>query len=155
MSHNTTATLRCTLCYTEFSLEEVEDTERCPECFTEVPPHKIAQDVTLTINWQELRALCIPAMRWYRSASKSAVSDDIIRTLEAILGRLYTHRPDGSGALTLEDEMEEAVTKSEGGAKQLAASSSLDPEDEFDIDEDEDYLNIDIISKPKPPMGNN
>lgn len=157
MADTVTTAVRCTLCYTEFTFEEAESLERCPECLTEVPPHRISQDVTLTLNWQELRALTIPAMRWYKAASPEAVTEDIVRTLNAILGRLYTHRPLGAGALTLEDEMSEAAERGAAGASKQLPHSTEEPDDEgtLDPDEDDEWFEIDLQPRKNKPAGNN
>lgn len=98
--------MRCTLCYTEHSSEKIKNTSKCPVCKTTLPPHKVEEDVVLIINWQELRALTIPAYRWYKMHAKS-FDPDMFRAIEAILGRLYESRPEGAGTLTVEDELDE------------------------------------------------
>jgi hypothetical protein len=95
------ALMRCTSCYSEFTFEELENTKECPECGTTVPPHAIDHDVLLYINWQELRALTIPAMQWYEE-NKDEVEVDIFLALEAIIDRINDARPEGAEALTMD-----------------------------------------------------
>lgn len=96
--------IRCTDCAAEFAAEEVPDDARgCPACGTDSVPCDIAQDVTLKINWHELRILTIWASNW---AQKKCPAD-AQRTLASILRRLDGQRPAEFAALTLLQEIKE------------------------------------------------
>jgi len=96
--------IRCVDCYKEFSRLEIEGAKACPACGSKGVPMLISQDVTIRINWHELRILAIWASRW---ADKENFPDDGRATLQNILKRLRTYRPAGSAPLTLIEEFKE------------------------------------------------
>src|SRR5689334_22184758 len=84
-------TTRCTLCAAEFTEQELENVKACPSCGTEGIPCDIADDVTIKINWHELRILGIWASFWagtpdFKASSRAA--------LKAILKRVEAQYPD-------------------------------------------------------------
>ena len=95
-------TIRCTMCGEEFTDEEIENANCCPKCGSKGVPMSIRHDVTVRINWHELRILGIWASNWAEKCG-----EDAPKVLEAILGRLDKYRPEGAAALTLMEEVKE------------------------------------------------
>lgn len=103
-------TVRCTACAAEFSDEELErhtlnvdgpDGATCPKCKSPSVPMSIAQDVTIKINWHELRILTIWASNYAEKLPAHSKA-----TLAAILRRLDAQKPnDRFAALTLAGEI--------------------------------------------------
>ena len=92
----------CTLCGKRFTEEEVQGVDRCPACGSQGVPCGTDQDLTVQINWHELRILGIWASNWI---DKSPTADVQTRQLvRAILGRLERQRPDLT-PLTLSGEI--------------------------------------------------
>lgn len=75
---------RCTDCYTTHA-DELQ-LSCCPTCGTTSLPSDTKDDVTLAINWHELRILTI----WATNYAKHSLPDDGPgqRTLKSIIGRL-------------------------------------------------------------------
>lgn len=97
---------RCTDCYAEFDDAELRGKNACPSCGTKSVPMAIAQDVTIKINWHELRILTMWASRWADQMSGDR-ADVRRRTLQSLLRRLNAFRPTGAGALTIVGEVKE------------------------------------------------
>ena len=57
---------RCIICSSEFTDAQLEDATSCPECGTRSIPLSPDADVTVKINWHELRVLTIWAENWAR-----------------------------------------------------------------------------------------
>lgn len=97
-------TARCVRCSIEYSDEELNqlNPDKCPNCGTPGLPMSISQDVTLPINWHELRILTIWASNWAEQ-----LDDDCKIDLTAILRRLDKYRPKGGAALTIVGEFKE------------------------------------------------
>lgn len=97
-------TARCVRCSIEYSDEELNqlNPDKCPNCGTPGLPMSISQDVTLPINWHELRILTIWASNWAEH-----LDDDCKIDLTAILRRLDKYRPKGGAALTIVGEFKE------------------------------------------------
>lgn len=100
-----TKTIRCTDCSAEFAEEEVAGVSGCPTCGTRGVPCAISEDVTLRINWHELRILGIWASNW----AEAKCGDQEKRTIAAILHRLHAQYPD-KGPLTLMGEFRELAS---------------------------------------------
>lgn len=96
-------TTRCTSCEAEFTDAEMADAIACPSCGTRSIPCSIAQDVTVKINWHELRLLTIWADNWARAYCEASGN----RTLATIIKRLEAQRPEGYPALTFLGECRE------------------------------------------------
>lgn len=94
-------TVRCTACAAEFTHEELENVSACPTCGTDGVPSLIADDVTVRINWHELRILGIWASNY---AGGKDIPEKLRRTLLAILDRLEAQHP-GKTPLTLSREL--------------------------------------------------
>ena len=99
MSEKTT---RCTTCRAEFSEAEIAGAKACPSCGSSGNPMAIAQDVTLRINWHELRILTIWASNW---AGREGVPASSRLALESILRELDKQKPEGAAPLTLAGEV--------------------------------------------------
>lgn len=97
-----TKTTRCTVCSTEFSDDEMLGSTCCPSCGTKSIPCAIKNDVTVKINWHELRILGIWADNW----AHSNCTLENQKTLNSILKRLEAQFPDRS-PLTLFGEVKE------------------------------------------------
>lgn len=96
-------TTRCTTCATEFTDAEIVGHSACPSCKSPGVPMAIAQDVTLKINWHELRILTIWASNFAGSKDFPAPSR---AALNAIIRRLEAQRPNETFApLTLFGEV--------------------------------------------------
>ncbi len=98
----------CTLCGARFTDEEVEDAFGCPKCGDEGVPCACANDVTVTVNWHELRILGIWAEKWARHCANKPTADSRTMPLkvQAIARRLQRQHPD-QPPLTLSQEMAE------------------------------------------------
>jgi hypothetical protein len=99
-------TIRCPACASEFTDAQVEGIRACPTCGNPGNPHAITEDVSLKINWAELRILGIWAS-WHADTFK----DDehgrhSKRTLKAILARLEAQFP-GKPALSFAGEIQQ------------------------------------------------
>ena len=100
-----TAYLRCTRCALELTEAEAENLNCCPRCHTKGVPMLVADDVTISVNWHELRILGIWAENW--AASHSGKDDgDAQRTVNIICGRIHAQFPDKT-PLTMTGELGE------------------------------------------------
>lgn len=97
MASTETKIARCTTCRSEFSESELAGVSACPRCGTKGVPMSIAQDVTVRINWHELRILTIWASNW---AARCAESDrpgyDSPAAVGSIIRALEKQKPDES-----------------------------------------------------------
>jgi hypothetical protein len=115
-------TTRCTDCASEFSDEELANASTCPTCGTKSVPCAIKDDVSLKINWHELRILTIWASNY---AESPGMEDHSRRTLRSILRRLQDQHP-GKTALTLAGEVQGLVNALGGEAKLLKGDGSVE-----------------------------
>ena len=100
----TDKTIRCIVCRDEFSDEELEGKDYgCPSCGTESLPMHIKKDVSLQINWHELRILTI----WATNYAEGQEDSMMMKTLSSIIEGLERQRKDGFAALTLAGELQE------------------------------------------------
>lgn len=97
-----TKTRRCVSCRAEFSDSEIEKATDCPHCHDTGGPLLISEDVSLKINWGELRILCFWADHW----ASTHLGDSQRRILASILRTLHKQFPQ-LGSLTLADEVQE------------------------------------------------
>ncbi len=81
--------IRCTNCSAEFSEAELEGKSACPGCGTTGVPCSIAEDVTVRINWHELRILGI----WADNYAREHCDADGQKALSTILRRLQLQYP--------------------------------------------------------------
>lgn len=99
-------TTRCTICSAEFTDAEIEEATCCPTCGTTGIPCAIEDDVTLKINWHELRILTI----WADNYAREHTLPSSRATLTGILQRLQAQYPD-KPPLTLMGEIEQLVAE--------------------------------------------
>ena len=101
-------TVRCTICGKEFSDDELpEGTCECPNCGTKSLPCSIADDVSIKINWHELRILTIWAENWARQIDREEKKEEKnLLCIMTIAERLQKQFPD-KVKLTLFGEIRE------------------------------------------------
>lgn len=88
-----TQKIRCTDCYAEFTEEDIApDMPGCPKCGTASLPQLVADDVTININWHELRILTIWAENWAHGMEGDN-KESCVRTLNCIFRRLEKQHP--------------------------------------------------------------
>lgn len=82
---------RCTICRSEFSDEEIQNIEACPKCNTTSIPCDMKDDVTIQINWHELRILGIWAENWARQlvADGTKDSDKVVAAIAKAIEQQY------------------------------------------------------------------
>jgi hypothetical protein len=97
-------TTRCTDCRSEFTESQITGVNACPVCGTDSVPMNIADDVTIAINWHELRILGIWASNWAEKFCEAKSR----RTLGNILRSITAQHP-GRGALTMAGELQEVA----------------------------------------------
>ena len=98
--------VRCSICCNIFKILDLDpDSDKCPFCSTSVKPQLPSEDITLTINWQDLRILSNWALLW----ANEHLSDDKEATsrIQSILDILRQVRPFNSAYLTVDEEIEE------------------------------------------------
>lgn len=100
-------TIRCTDCAAEFTDEELEGKSACPTCGTASVPSSIADDVTIRINWHELRILGIFASNWAERCDEGPAKT--ARCVRSILKRIHAQHPERA-PLTLAEEFAELTT---------------------------------------------
>lgn len=107
--------MRCTDCGLELTEAEAEGLQRCPRCKTQSVPMLVADDVTINVNWHELRILGMWAENYAasikeqtaeRNAREGASYGDPQRVVNVICGRIHAQHPDRS-ALTMTGELGE------------------------------------------------
>lgn len=106
----TEITMRCVACgapWSEATVAKFGGT--CPRCGASGAPCMIADDVSVTINWHELRILCMWAYAHALrcdSAGNPAEGDRMVPAVEAIGGRLSAQHP-GRSQLSMAGELAE------------------------------------------------
>lgn len=96
-------TLRCRMCSSEFTDEQVEEATCCPGCRSEQLPVRIAHDVNVTMNWSDLRILTTWAANFIEK-----YGDEGTHEMMAYLKRqIQPLRPEGALPLTLVEEFQE------------------------------------------------
>lgn len=93
---------RCLECDGEFSEEDIAGKTACPKCAAQVPPVDPKNDVTVKLNWHELRILGCFADNWAREKCGPRQ----VRTLAGIFDRLEAQHP-GRTPLSLAREVRE------------------------------------------------
>jgi len=120
-----TKTIRCTACSAEFSDEEIAGCSACPTCSNPGIPCAIDQDVTVNINWHELRILGMWASFWADTkAFDNERGQHSRRTLKAILARLQAQHPD-KAALSLSGEVKQLANMT-GGTVEIHADGKVE-----------------------------
>lgn len=95
---------RCTTCEAEFTEAQVADATACPACGCRGVPCSPDNDVTVAINWHELRILGCWAEFWAQHNHEKDPSME--RTLATIVRRLQRQHPQRT-PLTLSGEVRE------------------------------------------------
>lgn len=96
---------RCVICNAEFTEAGIAGAKACPKCGEEGLPASPDQDVTVKINWHELRILCIWAEHYANSiANTEGVKGEPVKSVWAIAGRLQEQYPSFT-PLTLSGEI--------------------------------------------------
>jgi len=98
--------IRCTRCGSEFSEAETEGANGCPKCGATGLPCAIKDDVTIRINWHELRILGIWADQYAAACNEREPAADARGTIAGILGRIQAQHPDRT-PLTLLGELKQ------------------------------------------------
>lgn len=99
-----TKTTRCVICDSEFSKVEIKNATCCPECGAKGVPCAIKDDVTIKVNWHELRILGCWAERWAMRIEKENLSS--VATVGCIVARLQKQYPNKT-PLTITGEVEQ------------------------------------------------
>lgn len=110
-------TTRCTICRSEFTDAEIEGASACPVCNRTSVPERIADDVTVKVNWHELRILGMWAENW-AMRNDDAEMARTVRIITSLLHQQYPEKP----PLTMSEEMRDlrdAVHKM-GGTMELS-----------------------------------
>ena len=101
----------CTDCGTV--LESFDGLDRCPACGTTGLPCASGDQVSVSVNWHELRILVMWAENWARQ-HKGCTETDMSRTVYGIARRLRAQHPERI-PLTLAEEMGEIAAEHEMG----------------------------------------
>lgn len=103
---STEKSIRCVRCGSEFSEAETENAEGCPKCGSTGVPCAIKDDVTVRINWHELRILGIWADNWAAACDEREPGKDGKGAVTGILQRLQAQHPERT-PLTLLGELKQ------------------------------------------------
>jgi predicted nucleic acid-binding Zn-ribbon protein len=95
---------RCTTCEAEFTEAQIENAVACPACGSNGKPCSPEEDVTVAINWHELRILGCWSEFWAQHHSEKDPS--MLSTLATIIRRLEKQHPT-KAPLTLSGEIRE------------------------------------------------
>jgi len=106
--------VRCVICESEFSEQEIQNIDCCPSCGHKGVPCTIIDDVEIKINWHELHILCCWAERWAMQIEKEAPSSVV--TLDCIVQRIQKQHHN-KHPLTLRGEMEQIDQKGESDGR--------------------------------------
>lgn len=99
-------TTRCTVCRQEFTDEQLEGATACPSCDTTSVPCAVENDVTIQINWHELRILGIWAENWARHMKETGEHATGPGVISAIAQAIQAQHPD-KPPITLTGELRE------------------------------------------------
>jgi hypothetical protein len=98
-------TVRCPSCLAQFKESQILDLKACPTCNSTQMPQIVEHDVTLTLNWDELRLLANWSAEYV--ADNFAQNSEILSELKVLLNKVGRHRPPGADPLTLEEAVAE------------------------------------------------
>lgn len=123
------ATVRCTVCRSEFTDAEVAGARSCPTCNRASVPMAISDDVEIKVNWHELRILGMWAENW-------AIHNDdaiMVQTVRVITSLIHQQFP-GRLSLTLSGELRDLrhAVQEQGGSLQLGDPRLYVPDDQDD-----------------------
>lgn len=94
----------CTLCGARFTEEEIKGVMGCPSCGNKGVPCATGEDLSVTVNWHELRILGIWAENYAHHCDKTDPKANLTQTVHAITRRLQRQFPDKT-SLTLSGEI--------------------------------------------------
>lgn len=83
---------RCIRCRTEFTARDLEGAAACPHCGSTSVPMSPKDDLSIKINWHELRVLSIWAENWANLHKENY--PELIEDLWAIVAPLQDQFPD-------------------------------------------------------------
>jgi hypothetical protein len=86
---------RCIHCRSEFTADQLRGAKSCPTCGDTAQPLSLQDDVTITINWHELRLLCSWAEKWSEhliASGQHSTSNDYM-TIYSIIEALQDQYP--------------------------------------------------------------
>jgi len=121
---------RCIRCEYRPKDGEAEGLTQCPQCGTRATPLADSEDVTIEINWHELRILGIFAERWaqeIKDEEQGGSANSSQRTVAIICGRLQAQHPDRA-PLTMSGEI--------ASLRQMPGISNVEMTGGFDEDEE-------------------
>lgn len=95
---------RCVKCRSEFTEEQIKGANACPGCGDKGVPMDPKADVTVRINWHELRILTMWAENWANHYKEK--HPEMIGTVFAIAGALQDQFPEAA-PLTFSGEISE------------------------------------------------
>lgn len=102
--------VRCTICRTETAEGAIPvDATCCPKCGTVSLPQYTDLDVNVTINWHELRILCMWAKNYESQLHKKYPDMERVSVIDIFTNLLSKYRPNGAEPLSLFEEIQEAV----------------------------------------------
>jgi len=86
---------RCVHCRSEFTADDLRGAKSCPTCGDTGQPLSLQDDVTITINWHELRILCSWAEKWgeHLIASGQYSAPNTYMAIYSIIGALQDQYP--------------------------------------------------------------
>ena len=113
---------RCLICNQEFTEEEIRGFDKCPKCSNTGIPCSPKEDVTIKINWHELRILTIWAENFANQIEKDNPKSAL--TIACIARRIQKQYPDKT-PLTLAGEIEEL--KKDGTLKDIKTNVNNKP----------------------------
>ncbi|MEW5801912.1 MAG: hypothetical protein AB1847_07370 [bacterium] len=86
---------RCIRCRSEFTSGQLNGVTSCPSCGDTSQPLSLQDDVTVKINWHELRVLCSWAEKWSEHLAESGQHPTAgsCMTIYSIIGALQDQYP--------------------------------------------------------------
>lgn len=103
---------RCPVCLREFAMAEYYNKPACTVCGARNPLLYIPHDITLKLNWQDLRILAIYSVRFARMFANTDQDNYNRKALENILEKINAYRPKHNAIpLLAEIEAEDAAKR--------------------------------------------
>lgn len=117
----------CTLCGARFADDEIQGATACPKCGDKGIPCDPNNDVSIRVNWHELRILGIWAEFWAQDCKKKQVENPArVEVVHAITRRLQRQFPDKT-PLTLSGEIMQIKDHGMGIESHGVAKSEIIP----------------------------
>lgn len=96
---------RCAVCTAEYFTNPTGNIA-CQNCGTKIPPLRVAHDVTVKANWQDLRVLAIYAKRWsHIIPADTKANRQALEALNVVLKSLEKYQPKGAEELNIKNEV--------------------------------------------------